>query len=258
MHAPPRELEPLVALQHRDERHVVVVAALVDAALPPRAEVALADRVRVRGLGARFELGAAGEEMLRDARGVGIELLGAEGRALAVAEDEVHPDGAAALDALDLSVVEEQLEDVGGLGRATELGVVNLVGPVAEVGLLVDADDEVGVADPAVVEERGLVDDLAALAHGGLGRGGALVATRVLRDRDDVAALGAQRLEEGLLVAAATLEQQLGIGLPVVLARDLAPLGEQVEVRTVLAAEEVVEPAWRETALTPADHPRRS
>src|SRR3954469_6090796 len=107
VHALRLELEPLVALQHRDERQVVVVAALVDAALPPRAEVALADRVRVRGLGARGELGAAGQEMLRDTHGVGVELLWAERRALAVAEDEVHPDGAAALDALDLSVVEE-------------------------------------------------------------------------------------------------------------------------------------------------------
>src|SRR3954454_12792566 len=118
MHALRLELEPLVALQHRDERQVVVVAALVDAALPPRAEVALADRVRIRGLGARGELGAAGEEMLRDARGIGVELLRAERRALAVAEDEVHPRRPPALDALDLGVVEEQLEDVRGLGRA--------------------------------------------------------------------------------------------------------------------------------------------
>src|SRR4051794_33856894 len=106
---------------------MVVCAAAIHAALPPRAEVALAHRIRVRRLGSRGELVAAGQEVLDDASGVGLEVLGTERWAFPVAEDQVHAGGAAALNALDLAVVEEQLEDVGRLRGAAELRVVNLV-----------------------------------------------------------------------------------------------------------------------------------
>ncbi len=63
-------------------------------------------------------------------------------------------------------VVEEQLEDVLGPRLAAELGVGHLVAPVAEIGRLpVDADQEVRVADPALVHEAPLVDDLLPGAH---------------------------------------------------------------------------------------------
>jgi hypothetical protein len=169
-----------------------------------------------------------------------------EGRALAVAEDQVHPRRPTALDALDLPVVEEQLKDVCRLRRAPELGVMDLVRPPAQLGRLGHSRQEIRISDPPVVQEAGLVDHLATRAHGPLGRGGSIGRAAVAVEREDVSARVAQRLEEGLLVAASALEQQLGVRLRIVLAGNLTALGAEVEVGAVLAAEEVVEPARRE------------
>ena len=54
-----------------------------------------------------------------------------------------------------------ELEHRRRLRAARELRVVRLVAPRAEVGRLVDADDEVGAPAPAVARERRLVDDVA-------------------------------------------------------------------------------------------------
>ena len=235
------ELQPLVALQERDQREMVVVAPAVGAALPPGTELALADGIGIRGLGTRGQLRSPRQEVFRDPRRVGVELLGTERRPLAVAEDQMHARRPAALDALDLAVVEQQLEDVGGLRGSPELGVVHLVGPGTEVRRLVDADDEVRVADPAVMQKARLMDDLAPLAHRSLRRGRAFGCRAIAVERQHVAPLSAQRPQERLLVATTALEQQLCVRWRVLLSPDLAAVGEQVQVRPMLTTEEVIQ-----------------
>ena len=76
--------------------------------------------------------------------------------------------------------VEAELEDEVGLGAAGELGVGDLVAPVAEVGGALDPEEEVGVAAQAVREEGRLVDHLGAGAHRLLGL--AAAASRAARE----------------------------------------------------------------------------
>ena len=140
------------ALAHAgDEAEWSSAIALRVAALGPAAERAVVDRVRV---GVARRGGDLGEEPLLDPAVVGVELREPEAVLLAGAEDDVDPLGLAALEASDLLAVEAELEEEVGLGAAGELRVGDLVAPVAEVGrAVVDAEEEVGVAGPAVVEE---------------------------------------------------------------------------------------------------------
>ncbi len=132
-----------------------------------RLEVADAAVVDGVGLGRR-RVGDEALEPRADAPVVGGELAGPEGRLLAVAEEDVDVLGLAPLDARELLVVEEELEDVGGLRGARELGVERLVGAVRLL------HQEVGDAAPAVVGEDALVDDvgLAGANRVGGGEGG--------------------------------------------------------------------------------------
>ncbi len=167
------EFEALVAAEVGDKAEVVVVAASILAVNPPVAEVAACHGVRVARRRLRrgcFELGAALGEELVDAGRVGVEVVGGEGRIGVVAEEQPHPRRPPALEAGEVVVVEEQLEDVLGPRLAAELGVGHLVAPVAEIRRFpVDADQEVRVADPALVHEAALVDDLLPGAHRGEG-----------------------------------------------------------------------------------------
>ena len=129
------------------------------------ADAAVVDGVRL----GRRRVGDEALEPRADAPVVGGELAGLEGRLLAVAEQDVDVLGLAPLDARELLVVEEELEDVGGLRGARELGVERLVGAVRLL------HQEVGDAAPAVVGEDALVDDvgLAGADRVGGGEGGA-------------------------------------------------------------------------------------
>ena len=101
----------------------------------------MVDRVRL----GRRRVGDEALEPRADAPVVGGELAGPEGRLLAGAEEDVDVLRLAPLDPRELLVVEEELEDVGGLRGARELGVERLVGAVRL------AQQEVGDAAPAVV-----------------------------------------------------------------------------------------------------------
>src|SRR5207249_6274460 len=91
---------------------------------------------------------------------VGTKVGDAERLSRAVAEHQVHTLGLAALHASQQLGVERRLEQRRGLGAACELGVDGLVAERA------DALEEVRVAEPAAIEERGLVDNVGARAHG--------------------------------------------------------------------------------------------
>ena len=187
--------------------------------------------------GVRLGRRRVGDEALEpraDAPVVGGELAGLEGRLLAVAEQDVDVLGLAPLDARELLVVEEELEDVGGLRGARELGVERLVGAVRLL------HQEVGDAAPAVVGEDALVDDvgLAGADRVGGGEGGALVVALRVGDLEDGEPLRAEALEVGVLVLEPLAKDQLRL-----LVLDLGPLDlpasvRERERRQVLAGEE--------------------
>ena len=150
--------------------------------------------------------------------------------------------GRAALDLLHLRRIRAELQQRRRLHAAGQLGVGDLVGPGAERARGIDPLDEVGVADPAVVQERGLEDHLGAGAHGvgsgasrGLqpGAGGGVgldvhdIAPRFLVPGEDT----------GLVLGAAArqhVEQRIVAGG----ALDLTSGGGELEVGEVLARSE--------------------
>ena len=86
---------------------------------------------------------------------------------LARAEHHVHLVRLGLLHLGQQVAVEGELQHVRRLGVAPELGVDDFVAVVAEGGGLVHLAQEVRVADEVAVQERGLVDDRRAGAHGG-------------------------------------------------------------------------------------------
>ena len=104
--------------------------------------------------------------------------------------------GLAALDARELLVVEEELEDVGGLRRARELGVERLVGAVRLL------HQEIGDPAPGLVGEDALVDHVGRAGADRLrrGEGGGLVVAARVGDFENGLALRAEALEVGPLV----------------------------------------------------------
>ena len=205
--------------------------------VPPRvadglevADIAVVDRVR---LGRR----RVGDELLEpraDAPVVGGELARVERRLLAVAEEDVDLPVGRPLDPRELLVVEEELEDVGGLGAARELGVERLVDAVRP------AEEEVGDAAPVLVREDALVDDVGLAVPDRVGgrAGGAVVVAARVGDLEDGLPVGAEVLEVGALVLEPLAEDQLRL-----LVLDLGPVElparvRERERRQVLAGEE--------------------
>ena len=117
------------------------------------------------------------------------------------------------LDSRDLLAVEAELEDVGGLGVAGELGVERLVAPCAERGGRLDAHQEVGLPAPPVAREDTLVDDVDALFHGrdGLAGGALPVAVGLELDRPDGLPLIDKRAQVRVLVLEPLAEDELGL-----------------------------------------------
>ena len=181
----------LVSAHVRDADEVILLIPPRIAELEKIAEIAVRDRVRLRVRRVVHER----EKALAHAAVVGEEVVDAIRLALAGAELDVHALRHASGDAPDLLGVEAKLEHVRRLAVTRELGVEGLVGAVRL------KDDEVREPPPLAVDERGLVDHLAAGAHGVLGlASGALPIPVADVDRDDVASVRDQLLEVDLLV----------------------------------------------------------
>ena len=164
------------------------------------ADAAVVDRIR---LGLR-RVGDEALEPRAHVPVVGGEVAGVEAGLLPRAEQDVDLLRLAPLDPRELLVVEEELEDVGGLRAAGELRVERLVGAVRL------AEEEVCDAAPPVAHEDALVDDVDPAPHR-LDRAllRRLEVELVELDLGDRLALGAERLEVGALVLEPLAEDQI-------------------------------------------------
>ncbi len=245
------ELARLAAAHARHQREVVVVAPLLDTRPVPTAHPAVLDRVGVGGRRWVRDGDAAEDHVLEprpDGAVVGHVVLDPEGDALhgAAAQDDVHPCRFEPLDLAQLLRVRAELEHGARLCLSRQLGVGDLVAPRAQCGRGVDAQQEVGVAAPPAVEERGLVDDVVATVERLERLGGCAPEHLALRlvvgprgDRRDRPLL---RLAEGLQVPRLVLESaasdhvQLGI-LTLGALHEVRASGA-LQVRQVLAFQE--------------------
>ena len=167
---------------------------------------------------------------------------------LAVAGHDRDRLGRDALEACELVRVDAHLEDRGGLDALGELRVGDVVAPRAEVRRPVVApEQEVRVAAPAAVEERGLEDDVRPGAHRGerLGLGGIAAPPGVLglaaRHLDDRAALLAERLDVQRLVLVAAPPDELELRVVADGLLELAARTQLLERHQVVALEEADE-----------------
>lgn len=155
------ELAGLAAPHAGDQGEVVLAAAAVVADLGPPADAAVGDGPGVGVVGDGVHGGFEG--------GFDPPVVGGEVGQAVAAGGEVAPYHVdllrgGTLDALDVAGVRAGLEDGGGLDPAGQLGVAHLVAPGPPDARRVDPEEEVGMAPPAAVEERGLVDHLRAMA----------------------------------------------------------------------------------------------
>ena len=193
--------------------------------------------------GERLGLGRRADELLEplaDAAVVRAELARRERLLRLVPEQHVDVRRLEPLDPRDLLAVEAELEDVGGLRVAGELGVERLVAPRAERGGRLDAHQEVGLPAPAVAREDALVDDVDAVPHrlDGLARGALPVAVGLELDRPDRLSRLDERAEVGVLVLEPLAEDELGllvldVRLGELLLRDLEREGREVAAAEV-------------------------
>ena len=138
---------------------------------------------------------------------------------------------------------------------AGELRVEHLVGPRAEGRRPFHPFEEVRDPAPAVEHEHGLVDVLRARPHRrGRARCRLLeVAFLAELDRDDLASLREERVHEGRLVLLPLALAQIVEGIHVVRFCDLAARRRDLELRQVLAADEVTEIGRREAEGFPVE-----
>ena len=245
-----RLLEPLRgrAGHARHEREVVIVPAPVHAGREPDTHPAMLDRVRI---GRRRVRSAGPEDPLlvpplgrAIERGEVVEPQGVRDR---VARHDMDPLRAPALECRQPLGIDTDLEQGGALDGAGELRVGDLVVPVAEIRRAVGPQQEVGMAAPAPIEERRLVDDVDASSHGidrlGLRRAKRLDGGQaVLRHLVDRSALGPEPFEVRLLVRVAALLQEHDLRvLPLVRLLPAALDPADLERRQVTAFQEADE-----------------
>ena len=158
-------------LRVRNACHVaeVVVAATTLLALrPPRAVVAVLDRLRVGRSRAREKVVEVALEQ-PEVRAVIVDAV-SFGFETGTRRDDVHVGGPRPLDPFEQGRVHAELQDRAGFCLAGELGVAGFVGPPAETARCVHLEQEIGAARPGAVREHALVDRVGARMHRGQGR----------------------------------------------------------------------------------------
>ncbi len=151
------------------------------------------------------------------------EVVVAQRDLLAHPEQHVHALRRRALDGGDPVAVEAELEDVGRLLGAGQLGIERLVAPRAEARGSRNLQQEVGAAAPPARHERGLRDHVGARPHGvrGPARRGVEVPRSAERHVHDRAPLLPQALEVRALVLLALPPEEVALLVGQVRARPL-------------------------------------
>jgi hypothetical protein len=188
------------------------------------------------------------QEAPADSTQIRRELSASEPTGFPRAEYDVHPFGLEPLDGGDLLAVVRELQNMGGPRVARELGVVNLVAPVAERGWSIYSNEEVRAAAPATRDEYALVDHLRAGNHCRLRgvSGGIPVDMRAwIWDFDHNLALAAELGEVEMLVDLTLGGEEIRLGTAALLERTTV-CHFQIKVREICALEEMIEIAGRE------------
>ena len=150
------------------DREVIVSATAIDAHRVPGADPAVVHRVRIGTGGAvRQSRRDPGVEAGADVSEIGREVVRTVRMLDAVAGDDVEPLGRDPLEPLEQVRVDAHLEDRATLDRAGQLGIRDVIAPVAEhrARAVRALEQEVRVAPPATVEEGRLEDDVGAGTH---------------------------------------------------------------------------------------------
>ncbi len=235
-----------------DEAQVIVGPPALHAFGRPAADIAMLDWLRVRrgrGVRRRRLVGHRRQESALGAAVVGhvvVDPQSLDGPG-AAAESDVEPFRPDALDPLQLVDVRADLEDGARLDVAGELRVGHLVvvrPPDRRPCLVVDTQQEVGVAAPRPVEERRLVDDVGARGHrvDRLGGGGTELVAAILDgaielDRDGLATGGGEVGEIALFVLEPALADDVELGVVAHGAPHEAGERRALELGQVLAGE---------------------
>lgn len=114
------------------------------------------------------------------------------------------------------------LFDGATLGLAGEFRIYDFVGPCTEYAGLFGPAQDVGTTGPAFVLQRGLDDDLRTLPHRFPGAGHGLQRDIDTGDRHDLEAALPEVVDEGRLMAAAALPEDLQQGIPMLRPGDFA------------------------------------
>ncbi len=137
-----------------------------------------------------------------------------------------------------------------------ELGVHDLVAPGPEGARRLDAHEEVGIPEPAAVEEGGLVDDVVTAADRGLGGGGAaaqpfapILDGLVRVDARDLPSRGFEIGQVALLVGEPALLQDVELRVRAHRPPHQARRRGQLQSGQVLAGQEPDEVRGREDGL---------
>ena len=147
---------------------VVIRSSAIDAHRVPTADPTVVDRVRVRAGGPARESGRdAGIEPSADPSEIGRKVVGAVRVLDPVAGDDIEPLRGDPLKAFKQARVDAHLEDRAGLYRASQLGVRDVVAPIAQhrARAIRTLEQEVGMAAPATIEEGRLEDDVGTATH---------------------------------------------------------------------------------------------
>ena len=121
--------------------------------------------------------------------------------------DDVHVLRLLALHSRHQVGVERQLENSAALGFAGQLGVCDLVRPIAELAGRIHAHQDVSPAAPASIGQRALHDDVAPVAHGLDGSRHSRVVRAYAVHRRHLAACSFQVLDVGSFVRQPALYQ---------------------------------------------------
>jgi hypothetical protein len=243
----------LASLQPRDpghERQVIVERSPLAAGPGPAADGAMLDRLGIVGARQRVVRhrngGKHALEHQAEVRGVLVEPV----RLRLDRRYHLKALGAHSLRRRQHLRVQPELEDRPGLRLARELGVGDLVGPVAERARSGNALKNVGISEPGAISQCALDYDIRAVAHRLERRRHPSIRIAGIPQLDDGPPLGSELVHVPRLVVESSLPEHPQQGVVVARRRRVrAERGTHVEGGAMTAGEEAGEVGGREDEL---------